>query len=119
MPREKILPPVEQRIVREEIRLVTHEVGRGVAVHVATLKDGASPGDPDPWDESVPVRTYWIGDDDYRELMADRPAFAPQKPAGQFRREDLWPLVDRIQARRDAREAELKARRAQGRTPQQ
>lgn len=36
---------------------------------------------------------------DYQELMSANPNWAPTKPAGVFRKEDLWHFVDTIRAR--------------------
>ncbi len=36
---------------------------------------------------------------DYDELLSEHPAWAPTKPAGVFRKEDLWHFVDLIRAR--------------------
>jgi hypothetical protein len=36
---------------------------------------------------------------DYTELMSANPLWAPTKPAGVFRKEDLWHFVDLIRSR--------------------
>ena len=36
---------------------------------------------------------------DYQELIGANPAWAPQKPANTFRKEDLWHFVDLIRSR--------------------
>ena len=37
--------------------------------------------------------------DDYQELLSANPTWAPTKPAGVFRKEDLWHFVDLIRSR--------------------
>lgn len=39
---------------------------------------------------------------DYTDLMSASPSWAPSKPAGTFRDDDLWIFVDIIRARRTA-----------------
>jgi len=36
---------------------------------------------------------------DYQELMSNNPTWAPNKPGGVFRKEDLWHFVDLIRSR--------------------
>lgn len=36
---------------------------------------------------------------DYTELMSANPVWAPNKPAGTFRKDDLWHFVDLIRSR--------------------
>jgi hypothetical protein len=36
---------------------------------------------------------------DYQELLSANPSWSPQKPAGVFRKEDLWHFVDLIRSR--------------------
>lgn len=36
---------------------------------------------------------------DYTELMIANPSWAPNKPAGTFRKEDLWHFIDLIRSR--------------------
>jgi len=36
---------------------------------------------------------------DYQELLSPYPTWSPQKPAGVFRKEDLWHFVDLIRSR--------------------
>lgn len=36
---------------------------------------------------------------DYDELLSANPAWAPQKPQGVFRKEDLWHFIDLIRSR--------------------
>jgi hypothetical protein len=36
---------------------------------------------------------------DYTELMSANPTWAPQKPGGVFRKDDLWHFVDLIRSR--------------------
>ena len=36
---------------------------------------------------------------DYQELLSANPTWAPTKPAGVFRKEDLWHFVDTIRSR--------------------
>ena len=40
-----------------------------------------------------------IMNDDYTDLMSANPSWASNKPAGTFRKEDLWHFVDLIRSR--------------------
>lgn len=113
MSQDRQVPAVGARTVQEDIRLVSHQPGLGVAVHVGVLNAGMQPGDDATWDPGFPTETFWIGDDpaakegpimDYAELMSANPAWAPEKPGGTFRQQDLWHFVTEIRARRAAKE---------------
>lgn len=111
MPRESTIPV---RIVQEEISSVEEQIGLFVRVLVGV----GSQNEKGQFVFSVPQQfdVIEIADrpavkgplgviiepeiTDYTDLMSDRPAWAPNKPAGTFRNDDLWPLIDRIRARR-------------------
>ena len=109
--RKRVIPARMAQELEEDIRLVAHEQGRGVAVHVAVVTRREPDGTP-VWSEEHPEETYWIGGDDYAELMAAAPAWAPNKPAGTWRREDLWRFIDKIRGAREKAAAEKAAARA-------
>lgn len=111
MPRESTIPV---RVVQEEIASVEHQIGLFVRALVGVGSENASgqfvfdvpqqfdtieicdrPAVKGPLGVTVEPEIA-----DYAELMSDRPAWAPNKPAGHFRNDDLWPLIDRIRARR-------------------
>ena len=43
-------------------------------------------------------QSYDIDGDDFAELMSANPEWAPGKPAGTYRNEDLWIFIDRKRA---------------------
>lgn len=45
---------------------------------------------------------YEIGGDDFTELMSASPPWAPGKPAGTYRNEDLWIFIDRKRGAKNA-----------------
>ena len=111
MPRESVIPV---RVVQEEIASVEHQIGFFVRVLVGVGSEnerGRFVFDVPQTFDVVEIQdrpevkgaqglTTSGAVTDYTDLMSDRPAWAPNKPAGTFRNEDLWPLIDRIRARR-------------------
>jgi hypothetical protein len=77
---------------REEIQVCRHTLGQGVELYVGT---GQEYNGKFVFDVPQRFEVVRIVGDDYDALMSDRPAFAPNKPAGTFRYEDLWHFVDR------------------------
>lgn len=111
MPRESTIPV---RVVQEEISSVEHHIGLYVRVLVGV---GSENGNgqfvfdvPQQFDVIEIADAHEVKGPlgviikdaitDYAELMSERPEWAPNKPAGTFRNADLWPLIDRIRARR-------------------
>ena len=111
MPRESTIPI---QVVQEEIASIEHQIGLYVRVLVgvgSTNENGQVvfkvPQNFDAIEiQDRPESKGQLGVvvspaiTDYTELMSDRPQWAPNKPAGTFRNEDLWPLIDRVRARR-------------------
>src|SRR4051812_17231176 len=94
MPRTITIPARE---VREEIRMLeeyppTVLGGPGSVRIVIGVVD-----DEGKWVESIPSRTVQIDGSKYDELVGlTAPEWAPGKPPGTYRNEDLWPLVDAL-----------------------
>lgn len=85
---------VVQQTVSEDITYYEHSIGGNVKVLVrkystqgntVTLLDSSN--------------MYMIHGSDYEELMSANPTWAPTKPGGVFRKEDLWHFVDLIRSR--------------------
>lgn len=88
MPRQSTIPAQQ---VTEDIRSVEEITGLFVRVMVGTI-------DSQTGDFTVPQQfvTYEIKGDDFAELMSANPEWAPSKPAGTYRNDDLWVFIDRI-----------------------
>ena len=96
MPRQKVIPAV---VKEEEIHALTHVPGSHVAVAIGV---GVSTPEGFEFDADQIFETVHIVGQDYQDLMAqDGAGLIPGKPAGVFRREDLWPFIDRVRARKD------------------
>lgn len=85
---------VIQQTVSEDITYYEHSIGGNVKVLVKTftLQDGVLTA----LDAS---NMYMIHGSDYEELMSANPTWAPTKPDGVFRKDDLWHFVDLIRSR--------------------
>lgn len=104
---------IPQQTVTEDIQLFEHKAGQWVrvVVGVGEIKNGV-------FEFTVPQQfmAYTIQDNpavvndmtgditfpgtmDYTELMSANPSWAPNKPAGTFRQEDLWHFIDLIRSR--------------------
>ena len=92
MPRKKIIPQVAEKEIEEEIHAFTQDQN-SVAVAVGLVEDG----------EFIPGQifdTIYISGPDFEDLMsADGGGLTPGKPAGTFRKDDLWPFIDRVRDR--------------------
>ncbi len=86
MARESTLPA---QSVLEDIRSIEEYTGQMVRVLVGTVLPNGSFVVP----QSFSI--YEIKDDDFTELMSANPIWAPSKPAGTYRNEDLWVFIDR------------------------
>jgi hypothetical protein len=85
MPREVTVPV---QTLTEEIAVVEEAVGVYVRVTVGILKsDGA-------FDLSIPVKEYRIMDEYLTELNGPPTEWAPDKPNGTYRNQDLWHFID-------------------------
>lgn len=85
MPREISVPT---QIIREEIAVVEEAVGVYVRVTVGVLK-------PDnAFDFNIPVKEYRIMDEHLTELNGPPTDWAPDKPNGTYRNQDLWHFID-------------------------
>lgn len=85
MPREVTVPV---QTLREEIAVVEEAIGVYVRVTVGILKaDGT-------FDLSIPVKEYRIMDEHLAELTGPPTEWAPDKPDGTYRNQDLWHFID-------------------------
>lgn len=88
MPREVTIPT---RVVHEEIALVEeHPSSRAVMVRVAMIDEATG-----KFDISLGIMEYTIALEDYDELVGPPTEWAPDKPAGTYRNDDLWHFIDK------------------------
>lgn len=104
---------IPQQTVTEDIVSFEHQVDRFVRVLVGKgiVVEGKFQPLPSQTYESFtisdsPAQINSMTDEvikeaqlDYQELMSAYPTWSPQKPAGVFRKEDLWHFVDLIRSR--------------------
>jgi len=104
---------VPQQTVTEDIISFEHQVDRFVRVLVGkgTVVDNKFQPFPSQTYESFtisdsPAQINSMTNEvtkeaqlDYQELLSAYPVWSPQKPAGVFRKEDLWHFVDLIRSR--------------------
>jgi len=90
MPRESTIPA---QTVREEIRTLEEYPAHGVTPGIVRALVGRV---DEAGDFIVPQQfvTYTIEGEQYDELCGPPPAWAPDKPAGTYRNEDLWHFID-------------------------
>lgn len=74
--------------LREEIAVVEEAVGIYVRITVGVLKSDNT------FDFNIPIKEYRITGDDLAELNGPPPSWAPDKPNGTYRNEDLWHYID-------------------------
>lgn len=91
MPREFTIPP---QFVREEIRSLEELPAIGAVQVMVGLIDGAG-----AFIQPQNFTTYVIEGANYRALVGEPAAWAPDKPAGTYRNEDLWHFVDLLRAK--------------------
>jgi hypothetical protein len=85
MPREINIPA---STIKEDIYLIEESVGIAVRVVVGFLNS------ENKFDLEIPTKHYRILGADYQELVGFPPAWAPDKPSGTYRNEDLWHYID-------------------------
>lgn len=104
---------IPEQVVAEDIVFFEHQVGTWVKVLIGkgSSVDGVFAPFPNQTYEIIMITDnpgivqsmtgLVIREDqfDYTELMSGNPAWAPNKPAGTFRKEDLWHFVDLIRSR--------------------
>lgn len=73
----------------EEIIVVEESPGNYVRVVVGVLKANSTSLNND-----IPTKEYRIIDEDLAELVGDPTSWAPDKPIGTYRNEDLWHYID-------------------------
>lgn len=78
----------------EGIRLLEESPGDFVRVMIGKLCQDGRYEIPQQFEQ------FLIEKGDYEELISASPSWAPGKPAGVYRNEDLWPLIDRIRGRK-------------------
>jgi hypothetical protein len=102
---------IPQQTVVEDIVNIDHNLGGFVRLMIGngTVTDGKFELLPSQNLETVVIADIpggIVNEDgtrtditDYTELMSANPLWAPTKPAGVFRKEDLWHFVDLIRSR--------------------
>lgn len=84
---------IPAQTVSEEVRSLQEYPKFGVTPGIVRAMVGRV---DDKGDFIVPQQfeTYEITGDDYDELVGPAPAWAPDKPAGTYRNDDLWHFID-------------------------
>lgn len=101
---------IPSRTVFEDIQSFSHTIGISVDVLVGICDENGT-FEPQVFDriliQDVPERRNRITGEllapaitDYTDLMSANPDWAPGKPAGSFRQDDLWIFIDLIRSRR-------------------
>lgn len=85
MPRELTVPT---QTIKEEIAMVEEAVGVYVRVMVGVLNS------ENKFDLLIPAKEYRITGNDLEELVGGPTNWAPDKPTGTYRNEDLWHYID-------------------------
>jgi hypothetical protein len=85
MPREITIPA---STVQEDIYLIEEAVGVAVRVLVGVLNSEGQ------FDLSTPTKEYRILHEMYTELNGPPTSWAPDKPNGTYRNDDLWHFID-------------------------
>ena len=93
MPREINIPA---QTVQEEIRMITEVTGSVINVMVGKVDASGEFIVPQQFE------TYDIKEDNFTDLMSANPSWAPNKPAGTYRNEDLWHFIDIIRGQQNA-----------------
>jgi hypothetical protein len=93
MGRAIVLPAVTST---EEIVSLSEFAGTLVRFCVALVDENGILINPDR------VENFELIGDDYTDLMSANPPWAPNKPAGTYRNEDLWHFVDAIRGNKNA-----------------
>ena len=82
------------RTITVQIASFNHQKGQSVLVILSKGSVGeAGNFIPAPMTGFDPAMTQVIDGDNYTDLMSDRPSWAPNKPAGTFREDDLWQFI--------------------------
>lgn len=87
MPRQTTIP---SKTITEEIRAIEDYTNEKVRVTVGSVDENGVFIHPQNFE------VYDIVGDDYAELVSDGPEWAPGKPAGTYRRDDLWRFIDKL-----------------------
>lgn len=75
--------------IREDIRSIEDYPGQMIRVGIGQVGENGEFLVPQTY-------TYYsIIDGDLRELLSPAPVWAPNKPSGVYRKEDLWIFIDR------------------------
>lgn len=77
----------------EDIVTLYEQPGRMVRLCVAPVNADGTMVNGNVFEE------YEIAGDDFDELVSENPSWAPGKPAGTYRNEDLWVFIDRYRAK--------------------
>lgn len=90
MPRQVLIP---QKTISEEIRSIEEIPGQVIRVLVGVVNESG--------EFIVPQNfmLFEVKDADMVELLSENPVWAPGKPAGTYRNDDLWQFIDRIRER--------------------
>lgn len=84
---EIIIPPRPQEVKVRELVQYLHTVGVKVEVQLMYLNSDGSR-------DFTSERNYTIMGKDYESLLAPNPVWAPNKPEGTFRAEDLLKIIN-------------------------
>lgn len=87
MPRQSTIP---EQTVFEDIRSIDEVVGSHVRAMVGRVDSAGEFIVPQQYE------VFEITGDNFAELMSANPTWAPGKPAGTYRNEDLWIFIDRL-----------------------
>ena len=91
MSREMFIPA---KTMTEEITAIQHILGQSVMVSTQLGEMVTENGTPF-FKGVTATGNFFVQDADYAELMSASPSWAPTKPAGVFRMDDLWHYVDK------------------------
>jgi len=89
MPRDVTIP---QQTIVEDFMSIDETPGSRVKVFVGVLRADGQSFDV----EKYPPKAYIIDGDNFAELNGPPTSWAPDKPYGTYRNQDLWYFVDKL-----------------------
>lgn len=88
------------QVTNTEIKLVDTVAVKEEIISICEYRQGGfigvSVAKYDINNNNIANENYAITGDNYKILMSANPSFAPQKPADEYRDEDLWHIIDKI-----------------------
>lgn len=81
---------IPQTSVIEDIRLIEEIAGEEIRLFVGKKLENGN------WVPEQQYESYTISGDDFAELNGPATAWAPDKPEGTYRNQDLWYFIDKI-----------------------